>query len=138
MNPLGAQKALLVSVYIVLALATGIRVESLESDGRSGAQHSNNWAVLVCTSRYWFNYRHVANTLSIYHTVKRFAFVPLIPPPLFRALYCQVVALLSWLSAIHSDLVGHATKHSTRGPTILCGRPLQAGHSGQPHHPDAG
>ena len=25
----------------------------------------------VCTSRFWFNYRHVANTLSFYHTVKR-------------------------------------------------------------------
>lgn len=33
--------------------------------------HTNNWAVLVCTSRFWFNYRHVANTLSVYHTVKR-------------------------------------------------------------------
>ena len=25
----------------------------------------------VCASRYWFNYRHVANTLSIYRSVKR-------------------------------------------------------------------
>lgn len=33
--------------------------------------HTNNWAVLVCTSRYWFNYRHVANTLSLYRTVKQ-------------------------------------------------------------------
>lgn len=33
--------------------------------------HTNNWAVLVCTSRYWFNYRHMANTLSLYRTVKR-------------------------------------------------------------------
>ncbi|KAJ1977590.1 glycosylphosphatidylinositol anchor biosynthesis [Dimargaris xerosporica] len=33
--------------------------------------HSNNWAVLVCTSRFWFNYRHIANTLSMYRTVKR-------------------------------------------------------------------
>jgi phosphatidylinositol glycan class K len=31
----------------------------------------NNWAVLVCTSRFWFNYRHIANVLSIYRTVKR-------------------------------------------------------------------
>ncbi|CAE7173004.1 GPI8 [Symbiodinium microadriaticum] len=31
----------------------------------------NNWAVLVETSRYWYNYRHAANTLSFYHTVKR-------------------------------------------------------------------
>uniref|UniRef100_A0AC35FLC3 GPI-anchor transamidase n=1 Tax=Panagrolaimus sp. PS1159 TaxID=55785 RepID=A0AC35FLC3_9BILA len=33
--------------------------------------HTNNWAVLVCTSRFWFNYRHVANTLSIYQSIKR-------------------------------------------------------------------
>ncbi|KAI8904207.1 peptidase C13 family-domain-containing protein [Powellomyces hirtus] len=37
----------------------------------SQSGHTNNWAVLVCTSRFWFNYRHIANTLSIYHTVKR-------------------------------------------------------------------
>ncbi|XP_050275239.1 uncharacterized protein LOC126717520 [Quercus robur] len=35
------------------------------------AMHTNNWAVLVCTSRFWFNYRHMANTLSLYRTVKR-------------------------------------------------------------------
>jgi phosphatidylinositol glycan class K len=34
-------------------------------------KHSNNWAVLVCTSRFWFNYRHIANTLSFYHIVKQ-------------------------------------------------------------------
>ncbi|ODV89553.1 hypothetical protein CANCADRAFT_140678 [Tortispora caseinolytica NRRL Y-17796] len=33
--------------------------------------HTNNWAVIVCTSRFWFNYRHVANALSMYRTVKR-------------------------------------------------------------------
>ncbi|PVF92792.1 hypothetical protein CPB86DRAFT_743810 [Serendipita vermifera] len=33
--------------------------------------HTNNWAVLVCSSRYWFNYRHMANTLGMYRTVKR-------------------------------------------------------------------
>ena len=27
--------------------------------------------MLVCASRYWFNYRHIANTLSMYRTVKR-------------------------------------------------------------------
>ncbi|KAB8349489.1 hypothetical protein FH972_023515 [Carpinus fangiana] len=37
----------------------------------AAAQHTNNWAVLVGTSRFWFNYRHQANTLSMYHTVKR-------------------------------------------------------------------
>ncbi|AEO66570.1 uncharacterized protein THITE_2170323 [Thermothielavioides terrestris NRRL 8126] len=37
----------------------------------AGAEHTSNWAVLVCTSRFWFNYRHLANVLSIYRTVKR-------------------------------------------------------------------
>lgn len=33
--------------------------------------HGSNWAVLVCSSKFWFNYRHMANTLSMYRTVKR-------------------------------------------------------------------
>lgn len=37
----------------------------------SSSGHTNNWAVLVDSSRFWFNYRHIANTLSIYRTVKR-------------------------------------------------------------------
>lgn len=35
------------------------------------AGHSNNWAVLACTSRYWFNYRHVSNTLSMYYIIRK-------------------------------------------------------------------
>lgn len=35
------------------------------------ATHTSNWAVLVSTSRFWFNYRHMANVLSLYRTVKR-------------------------------------------------------------------
>lgn len=35
------------------------------------AAHTSNWAVLVSTSRFWFNYRHLANVLSVYRTVKR-------------------------------------------------------------------
>lgn len=35
------------------------------------SRHTNNWAVLVSTSRFWFNYRHMANVLSMYRTVKR-------------------------------------------------------------------
>ncbi|SDA03713.1 BZ3500_MvSof-1268-A1-R1_Chr11-1g03153 [Microbotryum saponariae] len=35
------------------------------------APSTNNWAVLVCSSRFWFNYRHMANTLAMYRTVKR-------------------------------------------------------------------
>ncbi|XP_065068412.1 GPI-anchor transamidase-like [Rhopilema esculentum] len=37
----------------------------------SARRHTNNWAVLVSTSRFWFNYRHAANTLSIYRSIKR-------------------------------------------------------------------
>ncbi|XP_043722392.1 putative GPI-anchor transamidase isoform X1 [Telopea speciosissima] len=44
---------------------------SSTSSSSSSVVHTNNWAVLVCTSRFWFNYRHMANTLSLYRTVKR-------------------------------------------------------------------
>ena len=36
-----------------------------EGEGSSD-KHTNNWAVLVCSSRYWFNYRHMANALGMY------------------------------------------------------------------------
>uniref|UniRef100_A0A8C6MS62 GPI-anchor transamidase n=1 Tax=Mus spicilegus TaxID=10103 RepID=A0A8C6MS62_MUSSI len=49
--------------------AAGHIEDQAEQFFRSG--HTNNWAVLVCTSRFWFNYRHVANTLSVYRSVKR-------------------------------------------------------------------
>ncbi|KAL3686991.1 hypothetical protein R1sor_013300 [Riccia sorocarpa] len=51
-------------VMVLLALIAG-------GHATLGPAHTNNWAVLVCTSRYWFNYRHMANTLSLYRTVKR-------------------------------------------------------------------
>ncbi|KAM9543213.1 GPI-anchor transamidase isoform 5-T5 [Guaruba guarouba] len=50
------------------ALTSSVQ-DQAEQFFRSG--HTNNWAVLVCTSRFWFNYRHVANTLSVYRSVKR-------------------------------------------------------------------
>lgn len=40
-----------------------------EKQGTGG--HTNNWAVLVSASKFWFNYRHMANTLGMYRTVKR-------------------------------------------------------------------
>ncbi|KAG5513901.1 hypothetical protein PMAC_000523 [Pneumocystis sp. 'macacae'] len=33
--------------------------------------YTSNWAVLVSTSRFWFNYRHMANALGMYRTIKR-------------------------------------------------------------------
>jgi len=38
---------------------------------KQNQKHSNNWAVLINSSRFWFNYRHIANTLSFYHIVKK-------------------------------------------------------------------
>lgn len=62
-------------LFISLALfvnADAATVDSdLASDIISSSGHTNNWAVLVSTSRFWFNYRHMANTLSLYRTVKR-------------------------------------------------------------------
>ncbi|TDH65082.1 uncharacterized protein CCR75_000640 [Bremia lactucae] len=39
--------------------------------GENYHRHTNNWAVIVDTSRFWSNYRHIANALSLYHSVKR-------------------------------------------------------------------
>ncbi|XP_002166023.1 GPI-anchor transamidase [Hydra vulgaris] len=51
--------------YFILVLFGNTAAEIFKGN------HTNNWAVLVCTSRYWFNYRHVANALSIYRSIKR-------------------------------------------------------------------
>ncbi|WOL10359.1 hypothetical protein Cni_G19114 [Canna indica] len=48
-----------------------VLVPLASSSSSWSTMHNNNWAVLVCTSRFWFNYRHMANTLSLYRTVKR-------------------------------------------------------------------
>ncbi|KAK9898650.1 hypothetical protein P389DRAFT_185161 [Cystobasidium minutum MCA 4210] len=66
--------ALALSTWLLLLSCTlvalyGIQPVHAQSD--KGADSINNWAVLVCTSRYWFNYRHMANTLGMYRTVKR-------------------------------------------------------------------
>ncbi|KAM4021640.1 LOW QUALITY PROTEIN: GPI-anchor transamidase [Anomaloglossus baeobatrachus] len=59
----------LVCALLVLGVSAQAAENKAEHFFRSG--HTNNWAVLVCTSRFWFNYRHVANTLSVYRSVKR-------------------------------------------------------------------
>ncbi|CCH44067.1 GPI-anchor transamidase [Wickerhamomyces ciferrii] len=57
----------LLCAFLFLSPALALENESGDSDPR----HTNNWAVLVSTSRFWFNYRHMANVLSMYRTVKR-------------------------------------------------------------------
>ncbi|XP_077370699.1 GPI-anchor transamidase isoform X1 [Festucalex cinctus] len=64
-------KILTLAVFLsILFSADSINVENSTRKFFSRG-HTNNWAILVCTSRYWFNYRHVANTLSVYRSVKR-------------------------------------------------------------------
>ncbi|KXN91198.1 GPI-anchor transamidase [Leucoagaricus sp. SymC.cos] len=59
-------------LYSAWALNTAPVHEFFNRNAGLGAStHTNNWAVLVCASRYWFNYRHMANALGMYRTVKR-------------------------------------------------------------------
>jgi phosphatidylinositol glycan class K len=37
---------------------------------KSTSTHNNNWAVILSTSKYFFNYRHNSNALTIYKMVK--------------------------------------------------------------------
>ncbi|KNE62032.1 hypothetical protein AMAG_07290 [Allomyces macrogynus ATCC 38327] len=63
---------LVTTLVLLLAPTASLAAPSTGTNATTGADDAtNNWAVLVCTSRYWFNYRHVANTLSMYRTVKR-------------------------------------------------------------------
>ncbi|XP_039276197.1 putative GPI-anchor transamidase [Nilaparvata lugens] len=57
----------IVSILFLWVCSTSVFLQSSQVEAR----HTNNWAVLVDTSRFWFNYRHVANVLSIYRSVKR-------------------------------------------------------------------
>ncbi|DBA04439.1 TPA: hypothetical protein N0F65_010035 [Lagenidium giganteum] len=53
----------------VCALLSVLHVTHVLGEGYK--RHTNNWAVVVDTSRFWSNYRHIANALSLYHSVKR-------------------------------------------------------------------
>ncbi|KAE9555152.1 hypothetical protein FO519_001647 [Halicephalobus sp. NKZ332] len=59
------------STLLLFVTISGSQLESKVEDFFYKSTHTNNWAVLVCTSRFWFNYRHVANVLSIYQSIKR-------------------------------------------------------------------
>ncbi|UZO26079.1 glycosylphosphatidylinositol anchor biosynthesis [Rhizophagus irregularis] len=63
---------ILIILYTIISqISLAQDTEAIVDGFFSRGGHTNNWAVLVCTSRFWFNYRHIANTLSIYRTVKR-------------------------------------------------------------------
>ncbi|TXG66007.1 hypothetical protein EZV62_007282 [Acer yangbiense] len=64
----GSKNSAMVMGMVLLLLLCSYNAYSVSAET---TMHTNNWAVLVCTSRFWFNYRHMANTLSLYRTVKR-------------------------------------------------------------------
>eukprot|EP00276_Gloeochaete_wittrockiana_P009099 CAMPEP_0184645712 /NCGR_PEP_ID=MMETSP0308-20130426/2270_1 /TAXON_ID=38269 /ORGANISM="Gloeochaete witrockiana, Strain SAG 46.84" /LENGTH=300 /DNA_ID=CAMNT_0027075017 /DNA_START=1614 /DNA_END=2516 /DNA_ORIENTATION=- len=41
---------------------------------RISVPSNNSWALLLCTSRYWFNYRHTANALAVHSILRRLGF----------------------------------------------------------------
>ncbi|KAK4687982.1 GPI-anchor transamidase subunit K, partial [Tremellales sp. Uapishka_1] len=64
--------AMSLTAGVSLATSSAAQAEDfLTNSTGTDTSHTNNWAVLVCTSRYWFNYRHMANTLAMYRTIKR-------------------------------------------------------------------
>ncbi len=73
MKPCIVLLLLLLLVSSTLSMTTTTMEEQVKQFLHKSNQnkHSNNWAVLVDTSRFWFNYRHIANTLSFYHILKQ-------------------------------------------------------------------
>ena len=53
-------------LILIAAFAAAVASGSVDELPPDFHGHTNNWAVLVDTSRFWFNYRHVANVLSVY------------------------------------------------------------------------
>lgn len=56
---------------LLTLIAAVVLAQETQTGTENESRHTNNWAVLVSTSRFWFNYRHMANVLSMYRTVKR-------------------------------------------------------------------
>lgn len=61
--------AFLIRILIILNLSLLILATTKPNDKPHPL--TDNWAVLVSTSKYWYNYRHAANVLSIYRSIKR-------------------------------------------------------------------
>ncbi|KAF8057151.1 PIG-K [Scenedesmus sp. PABB004] len=59
------------AALLALAAAAAAAAPAAAPHAPEPAPHTSNWAVLVATSKYWYNYRHIANALSFYRTVKR-------------------------------------------------------------------
>jgi phosphatidylinositol glycan class K len=45
--------------------------QNVDNDAATFTRVEDTWAVIIDASRFWFNYRHGANALSMYRSVKR-------------------------------------------------------------------
>ncbi|EDQ89633.1 uncharacterized protein MONBRDRAFT_36955 [Monosiga brevicollis MX1] len=54
-----------VFVYVVGGMLINYNGQGVVTTG------TNDWVVIVSTSKFWYNYRHTTNALAVYHTVKR-------------------------------------------------------------------
>jgi GPI-anchor transamidase subunit K len=68
--------SLFICIHIILfaLLAKSVRPKSIfspwEQNMRVGSPNLN-WAVILCVSRYWYNYRHMANAVAVYQELRR-------------------------------------------------------------------
>ena len=59
------------AINVVAIAAAAVLSVGRGSSHKSLTAHSDNWAVIACTSSYWFNYRHVSNALTVYYIIRR-------------------------------------------------------------------
>jgi GPI-anchor transamidase subunit K len=71
MEPVRGFKGSLLSVCCCILV--GLVVASV-AEASVDHPHTSNYAVVLSSSRYWFNYRHTANALSVYQILKRNGF----------------------------------------------------------------
>lgn len=57
-------------VIVLLSLHGTESVSSSSSSSSSLSNHRENYAVIVSSSQYWFNYRHTINALTMYNILK--------------------------------------------------------------------
>ena len=99
----------------LVALAIGLLLCARGTAAR--VKHNNNWAVIVDTSRFWFNARHVSNALTIYRSVRRMG----IPDEQVKTESCRI---LGGVRAVVCSLTANRLTPFTTPPPTLFSRPL--------------
>lgn len=116
-----------------LALRALLLVACTAAAGQPPAgRPASNWAVILSSSRYWFNYRHASNALSVYQAVRRWG-----QPLLVRAARPAPDRAPVLLPRCPTRTLN---RPATRNPKTCAALPcaVQAGHPRQPHPAHAG